>query len=58
VLLLQHPRQGGGLISVIGEGVPAAEDQLVKPGQGDELLYLRYPVLGAFAEADGAELGE
>ena len=56
VLFLQDPGEGGGVVGIVGEGVPAAEDEVVHSGQGDEVLYLRDPVLGALAEAYGPQL--
>jgi hypothetical protein len=56
VLLLQNPRERRGLVAVVGEDVPAAEDQVAHPRERHEVLYLCDAVLGALAQADGPEL--
>src|ERR687893_2180610 len=56
VLLLEHPGDRRGLVGVVREGVPAAEDQVARAVERHELLYLRHPVLGALPEPDRAEL--
>src|SRR5580700_7781331 len=49
---------GGGLIGVVGENIPAAENDVVEFGEWDELVNFRRAAFGAFAEANGAELRE
>src|ERR1700722_7737160 len=58
VFRFQNTGFGGGLIGVVGENIPAAEDDVVEFGEGDELVNFRRAALGAFAEANGAELRE
>src|SRR6202035_4675920 len=55
---LQDARLGGGLIRVIGENIPAAENNVVEFGEGHELTNLWRAAFGAFAKANGAQLRE
>ena len=48
----------GGLVGVVGDRVPGAEDEVVEARQGHEVLDQRRAVFGALAEADGAHLGQ
>ncbi len=41
VLFFEDPGEGGGVVGAVGEGIPAAEDEVIYSGQGDEVLYLR-----------------
>ena len=52
------PHFDGGLVGVVGEGVPGAEDDVVEVGQRHEVLDQRHAVVGALAEADRAHLGQ
>src|SRR5580704_2424202 len=45
---------GGGLIGVVGENIPAAENDVIEFSEGDELVNFRRAAFGAFAEAKGA----
>jgi hypothetical protein len=56
VLFLEDSGEGGGVVGILGEGVPATEDEILHSGQGNEFLYLRNPILRALAEADGPQL--
>ena len=61
--LLQQPRvehagRGGRAVAVVVEDVPAAKDDVVEAGEGNEILDQRRPAVGALAEPDGAHLGE
>ncbi len=58
VLLRQHPRLGGRLVGVVGEEVPAAEDDVVELGQRDELVDERRARVGPLAEANRPHLRE
>ncbi len=49
------PRRG---VAVVLEDVPAAEDEVVEPGQRHHLVDLRRASFGALAEAHGAHLRE
>ena len=55
---LEHSGGAGRRVGVFLEDVPAAEDDVVQPGEIDELVDLRRTVVGALAEADGAHLRE
>ena len=46
----------GGVIGIVGEEVPAAEDEIIQAGQWNEILDQGAVVFGAFAEADGSVL--
>ena len=48
----------GGVVEVVGEDVPAGEDDVVERGERDEVLDEGGAVVGALAEADGAHLGD
>ena len=48
----------GGGVHIVLENVPAGEDQIVEPGQREELLDLGRAGVGALAQADGSHLGE
>ena len=52
----EHGGVGGGFVGGIGEKVPAAEDQIFERGERDEILDRRGAILGALAEANGAQL--
>lgn len=56
MFLLEDPGEGSGLVSVFGKSVPATEYKFLRPGQGNEILYLRDPVVGALAKAYGLKL--
>jgi hypothetical protein len=58
VLLLQHAGEDRGIVGVVGEGVPSAEDQIFEAGERYEVLDLGHPVLGALAQANRAQLGQ
>src|SRR5580704_1510856 len=55
---LQDTRLSGGLIGVVGENIPAAENNVVEFGEGHQLANLRRAAFGAFAKANGAQLRE
>jgi hypothetical protein len=55
VFLLQHPSDGGGLVGVIREGVPAAEAQVLQTVQRHEILDPGRAVLGPFPEPDRSQ---
>ena len=55
---VEHAGPHGGGVGVVGVRVPGAEDDLVEGGQGHEVLDAGDVVVGALADADGAELGE
>ena len=57
-ILAEHAGPDRGVVAVLGEDVPAAEDQVVEGRQRDVVADRRNPVLRTFAEADGAHLGE
>ena len=48
----------GGLVSIVGENVPAAEDQVVQSRQGDKVLDQWRAFFRALAEAYGTHLGQ
>ncbi len=48
----------GGLVGVVGDRVPGAEDEVVEAGQRHKVPDQRHAVFRALAEADGAALGE
>ena len=55
---LQHLRVRGRLVDVVFKNVPTGEDHVVQIGQRHKVLDERRLVIGAFAETDGAHLGE
>ncbi len=55
-VLLQHARVCGGIVGVVGEYVPATEDQVVELGEGNKVLDEGRAPFGALAEANGAHL--
>ena len=61
-LIEQRPVQnagiGGGFVAVVFENVPGAECQVVEPRQRHKILDHRAAAIGAFAEADGSQLGD
>ena len=57
-MAVEHGRFERGGVSVIGNRVPCAEDEIVQTREWDEVLDLRGAALGAFAEADRGELRE
>ncbi len=58
VLWIEDAGVGGGLISVVAENVPAAENDIFELGKGNEFLDQRRTAFGSLAQADGAELRE
>ena len=48
----------GRFVGIVLEDVPTTENELVERGERDEVLDPGRAVVGAFAEADGSELGE
>src|SRR5215475_2180145 len=48
----------GGFVAVVLKNVPAAKDQIVKPGQGYEILDERTIMIRALAQTNGAILGQ
>ena len=52
------PRLHRGVVGVVGDRIPGAEDEVVEAGERDEVPDQRRAVFGALAEADGAHLGE
>jgi hypothetical protein len=54
----EHACVHRGVIGVVLENVPSAENDIVEPGEGDEVLYQGHAVFGALAEADRPHLGE
>src|SRR5262249_26720343 len=57
-LARQHARLGRRLVGAVAEDVPAAEDKVVEPGQGHEIIDLRASTLGAEPEANRPHLGQ
>jgi hypothetical protein len=58
VLRLEHAGALRSLVRVLGEDVPAAEDDVVELRERDVLADRRRPFVGALADADMSELGE
>jgi hypothetical protein len=58
VLAGQDVGVDGGVVGVVGEDVPGAEDEVVQLGELQEVADARRAVVGALAEADGAHLRE
>src|SRR5579862_1994414 len=56
--LLQNAGLAGGLVTIVVEEVPAAEDQIIQLRQGHEVLDAGRARLRAFAQANGAHLGK
>jgi hypothetical protein len=54
----QHPGLHRRLVGVVFENIPAAEDQIVKPGQGYEILDERTIMIRALAQTNGAILSQ
>jgi hypothetical protein len=52
----EHARVQRGFVSVFGENVPRAEDDVVQVGERDEVFDERRAALGALAEADRPHL--
>ena len=55
---LEHTGAGGGYIGVVGERVPRTEHDVFQRCERQEVLDQRSAVVGAFAEADRAHLGQ
>ncbi len=55
---VQHPGVDGTRVSVVGNGIPGAEDQLLQIRQRNEILDERSPLLGPLPETNGLHLGE
>ena len=55
---VQDTGLGGSFVGVVGENIPAAEDDVVEFGERNELVDFRRAAFGALAEADGAQLRE
>ena len=55
---LEHAGGLGRLVAVVLEDVPAAEHELVEPGERNEIRDERRPVVGALAEPNRAHLRE
>ena len=53
----QHHGLAGGLVSRVGEDIPAAENQVLQVGQGNQLLHREDTFLGTLAQADFSRLG-
>src|SRR5262249_12621069 len=58
VLAVEHARLARGLVRVVGVHVPAAEDDVIEAGDGDELVDARAAVVGPLAQAHRAHLRE
>ena len=58
MLVLQHAAFLRRLVRVIGEDIPAAENQIAGLGQRHEFVDLRRAILGALAQTNGAHLRE
>ena len=58
LLLVQHPRLHGALVSVVGDGIPRAEHEVLEPRQRDEVLDERSGPLGPLAQSNGLHLGQ
>ncbi len=58
VSFLEHLGVLGGVVGVLWEEVPSADDQLLQPGHGEEVADEGRTVLGSLAEPDGRALGE
>ena len=48
----------GCLVGRVFVNIPAAEDQIVKSGERDEILDHRGAIIGALAQPDGGKLGQ
>src|ERR671939_47205 len=48
----------GGFVAVVLKNIPAAKDQIVKPGQGHEILDERAIMIRALAQTNSAILGQ
>ncbi len=48
----------GGFVGVVGENVPAAEDEIVELRERHEIFNFRHAIIGALSEADGTHLRE
>ena len=53
---VEHAGLAGRRVHVVFEDVPAGEDQVIEPGERNEVLDLGRAAVGALAEADGAHL--
>ena len=58
VLAAQNPRLDSRFVSVVGEDVPAAEDEIVETGQLDEVLDQGILLFRPFPQADRSHLGQ
>ena len=56
IILVEGAGVHRGFVGVVLEDVPAAEPQIVEPGQPDELLDRRYAPFRSLAQADGSHL--
>ena len=54
----EHASFAGGRVHVVFENIPAGEDQIVEPGERNELLDFGRPAVGALSQTDGSHLGE
>src|ERR1043166_8491769 len=48
----------GGFVAIVIKNIPAAKDQIVKPGQGYEILNEWTIIICALAQTNGAILGQ
>ena len=48
----------GGLVGIVGYGVPCPKDHLVQARQGDQLAYQGAAMLRALPQPDGSHLGD
>ncbi len=53
---VEHTGLAGRRVHVVFEDVPTGEDQVIEPGEWNEVFDLRRAAFGAFAQADGAHL--
>src|SRR5208337_3232091 len=53
---LQHAGFAGSSVHVVLENIPASENEIIEPGEGDELLDFGSPAVGALPQTDSSHL--